>query len=255
MGHRLLKILLIFILVLYFLYLVVAQVPASWAVWAVHRATPDVRLTGISGTLWEGRAAGGTALLGGQFVPLENLRWQVNPWALLTLNACALVEVDIMGQPASGNVCGAPDKVITARDVQISAPMALIGDWAQLQLGGLASLQLQDLRLKGQLVETLQGNFSWRDARWSNGDRWFGLGAYAARLSANEQGGVHAEIFELDGPFKVQLAGDFLPGREPVIKGTVVPSDEAPVPIRDALQFVGEPVEGGGFRVAWPPGT
>lgn len=255
MGSKVIKTTLILLLVLYFLFLVIARVPAAWAVWAVHRATPDVRLTGVSGTLWEGRATGGTAMVNGQFLPLEDVRWKVNPWTLMGLNACAAVELDVLAQPASGTVCGRPGGVITAQDLQLSAPMAIVGNWVQLPLGGLASLQIQELRLQNERVEALQGNLSWRDARWNDGDRWFSLGAFAAKLTANAQGGVHANIFELDGPFDVDLAGDFVPGQEPAIQGTVVPTADAPAPIRDAIQFVGEPLDGGGYRLAWPPGT
>jgi general secretion pathway protein N len=255
MGWRLAKILLVAVLGLYFLFLLLAQAPAAWGVWALHRAVPDVRLTGVSGTIWDGRAVGGTIAAGQKLVPVDDLRWQVNPWALMSLNACATVEAQVVNQPASGAVCAAPGNVIHAHNVQLSAPMALVGDWFNVNVGGLASLQLQELRLKEQSVLELEGNLSWRDARWRDGERSYSLGAFAAKLTENPQGGVHADIFELDGPFKVDLSADFVIGQEPVVQGTVNPSPKAPAPIREAIQFVGEPIEGGGFRLAWPPGT
>lgn len=255
MASKFSKTLVIIALILLFVVLVAARIPARWGVWALHHATPAVRLMGISGTIWEGRAVGGTLIVGNQRVPVENLRWDVNPWTLLGLKVCAHVEAQVMAQPASGDVCGAPGNTFTATNTQVSAPMALMNQWTGLKLAGQASLQLQTLRMQDQRVEEMQGNLSWRDARWNDGERWIPLGAFAAKLSEGSEGGVAAEMFELDGPFKLQLTGNFVVGKEPVIKGVVTPSEQAPAQISEALQFVGEPVEGGGFRVAWPPGT
>ena len=255
MGSKLVKSLLLFALIIYFVFLVVARTPASWGAWAVHKAVPEVWLTGVTGTVWDGRAGGGAVLLGDQALPLENLHWQLKPWSLLSLKLCAEVNLQLMGQPASGIFCGAPGNRLSARNVQLSGPMALASETLVLPLAGLASIQLQNLRMKGERVEALEGNFSWRDARWHNSENWVSLGAFAAKLSANEQGGVQAQIFDLDGPFTVDLTGNYVLHQQPSLTGTVAASPEAPEQIRSALQFVGVPMDDGSFRIAWPPGT
>ncbi len=252
---KLVKSLLLFALLLYFVFLVVARTPATWGAWAVHQAAPNVWLTGVSGTLWDGRASGGAVVVGNQTLALTNVTWNLKPLSLLALKACAEVHGNLLDQPAAGIFCASPGNVLEARDVQLSAPMAVIGAQFNLNIGGQVSTQLQHLRVDDQQIQELAGNISWRDARWNNGERWISLGSYAAKLTPNEQGGVHADIFELDGPFKVNLAGDLVAGREPSLKGTVAASPEAPEQITSALEFVGQPMEDGSFRVAWPPGT
>ncbi len=255
MGSRFVKLLVVLALVAYLIFLIVARTPATWGAWALHRAVPDVWLAGVNGTLWEGNASSGAAMVGDQALPLENLRWQLKPWSLLSLRLCADVQADILGQPASGIFCGAPGDRLIARQVQLNAPMAVVAEALNVPLSGQVSLQLQVLKAKGQRIEELEGNLSWRDARWHNGESWVAVGAFAAKLSPNEQGGVAAQIFDLDGPFTVDLTANLALDQEPQVQGTVAAAPEAPEQIASALQFVGVPQEDGSFRVAWPPGT
>jgi general secretion pathway protein N len=249
------KPLVVLALVAYLIFLVVARTPATWGAWAVHKALPNVWLTGVSGTIWDGRAGNGAAMVGDQALPLENLRWQIQPWSLLSMRICANVNAEILSQPASGVFCGAPGDRLVARNVQLSGPMAVAAEALNIPLSGLTSLQLQTLRVKSQRIEELEGNLSWRDARWHNGESWVALGAFAAKLSPNEQGGVQAQIFDLDGPFTVDLVANLVLNQEPRVQGTVAAAPEAPEQIRSALEFVGVPQDDGSFRIAWPPGT
>lgn len=255
MGSKFTKTLLFIGLILCFLFLVIARVPATWGAWAVHQAAPDVWLTGVSGTLWQGRASGGTVLLGGKAIPVEDLRWRLQPGALLGFRACAEVQARVLDQPASGVFCGTTGEQLIARDVQLNVPMAFVSQWLDPDFAGVASVQLENLRTQGQRVQALQGNLSWPDARWHDGERWVSLGTFAASLQENDNGGIHAEIFDLDGPFKLQLTGDFVLHQEPVIKGHVTASEQAPQQIRELLVFIGEPMDDGSVRIAWPPGS
>lgn len=255
MNSRFVKSLFIVVLIIYLLFLIIARVPASWGAWAAHKAVPQIWLTAVEGTIWHGRAGGGAVALGDQIVPIERLQWKMKPWRLLTLNICAEVDAEMLQQPASGVFCQAPGNVLSARNVDLTAPMGLINQWLTVQLSGLASVQLESLRMKEQRVQSLDGNFSWRDARWHNSERWVPLGAFAADLTGNDKGGLHFKLFDLDGPFKVDLTGDLVLNEEPTLRGTVAPSAQAPSQITQALEFVGEPMDDGSFRIAWPPGT
>jgi general secretion pathway protein N len=254
-GSGFLKTLFILSLVIYFLFLLLARVPATWAAWAVQENVPGVWLTGVSGTLWDGRAKGGTLVVGEQKLPVENLRWQVHPWRLLGLRGCADITAEVMGQPASGTVCGAPGNRVTAENVQLSAPMAIVSKWLGVRLAGPVSMQLREVRAQGERIQALSGNISWRDARWHDGEQWANLGAFAADLSANDQGGIGARIFDLDGPFSLDLIGNFVLHQEPVVQGTIAATDSAPQQLRELLQLLGQPQDDGRYRVAWPPGT
>src|SRR5690606_40851449 len=52
-------------------------------------------------------------------------------------------------------------------------------------------------------VQKLEAQLSWQNARFLAIDNWVNLGSFAARLSENGEGGVRAELFDLEGPIKV----------------------------------------------------
>ena len=54
--ERLAKLVFFIGLLVYFLVTVVARTPAEWGAWVAIKSVPGLSLTGVSGTLWSGRA-------------------------------------------------------------------------------------------------------------------------------------------------------------------------------------------------------
>lgn len=251
--ERLLKILFVIGLVLYFLFMVVARAPAQWGAWAAIQAAPNLALTGVSGTLWQGRAATAQVRVGNEALDLGALSWKLNPWALLAAKLC----LDVDSERVRGYVCRTPSGKNTVRQLLADQlPMQLLNAQLGIQLGGTGSITLAEGRFDDQgRIEQLQGNITWQQARVNVGTGWFALGSYAADISENDNGGVAANITDIEGNFTVQLQGEMTPGEEPRVHGLITPKEGAQQPLVDALSVFTETLDDGSFRVAWPMGS
>lgn len=150
-------------LALYALF-VVATLPAAWAYgWAQSRLGGALSLSGISGTLWEGRAQ--SARLGA--VQLDKLHWQVRPAALLLGRLSTALEFRYQSQPG---------RVVASRrlggrwvlsDVALLLPARDFENLLRLpgsELGGAVDVRLGRLAIEQGRVAAAAGVLSWNRA-------------------------------------------------------------------------------------------
>ncbi len=250
---RALKVVFAVALVFLFLFLVVVRVPAEWGAWAVTQAVPHVKLGGVSGTLWEGRARSAMVVLDGQPLDLGALDWRFKATPLLIMNAC----VDVRSARLTGDVCrGILSGTNTVKQLMLDQlPARLLDRAVGAQLTGSGSLTVQGAEItdKGQIKE-LAGNFSWQGAKVNYGDGWLNLGSYSADLTDNGKGGVKASITDTAGDFEIRLSGEYGLGAEPVLDGTVKPRNTASAMIVNALSLIAEADDSGAYRITWPMG-
>lgn len=247
------KPLFIVFLVLYFIYLVAAKTPAAWAAWSIHSAAPNVWLTGVSGTLWNGVARGSQVDLASSSLPLGELRWTLNPWSLLALSPCIAFETSIAGQLASGEACHSLTGTTRVKDMVVEAPVAVVAELLPMPAAGQFSLQVVSASFDTEKVKHIEGSASWQNARVNPDEGWLSLGSFGATLSAADDGGVKAEIIDLEGPFSMAFDAEWYPLSESwTLRGTVTPKDNAPDLVVQALQVVGEEVESGTYEIIWP---
>ncbi len=190
---------------LLWLAFVVARIPATWGAWLITNSG-EVGLSGVSGTLWQGRAGMASIHIDGQNYSLGELTWQLRPLSLLRLNPCARITTDLERQQIDGTACASAGGRLTLRDTRINAPATLVqGIAPNTRLDGQLSAHINQLQLREQRLQALDGNLSWTNARLHNGQNWLTLGSFAAELSPTEEGHILANIFSLDGP--IDLAG------------------------------------------------
>lgn len=249
-----LKTLFIFSAALYCLILILVQTPAAWGAWFIHQVSPNVWLTGVSGTLWSGRAANAQMQIEQQSIPLGVFEWRIQPWSLLLLKPCTYFTSGIAQQSARGVVCSRLNGAIEGRDLQVEAPLATANAWLPIKVSGQASIQLRKVLIHQQQIKRLEGDISWSNASWNNSKTWVSLGAFAARLASpkNSDSGPTAEIFDLAGPLKIALNAELKPNREWVVSGEITPGPQAPSEIKQALEIAGEARENGAYYIAWP---
>ncbi len=250
---RALKVVFAVALVILFVFLVIARIPAEWGAWAVTRTVPNVKLGGVSGTLWEGRARSAMVVLDGQPLDLGVLDWNFKAMPLVILNAC----VDVRSVRLSGDVChGVLSGTNTVEQLMLDQlPARLLDRSVGAQLTGTGSLTVQQAEItdEGQ-VRKLAGNFSWQGAKVNYGDGWLNLGSYSADLTDNGKGGVRAIITDTSGDFEISLNGEYGLGAEPVLDGTVKPRNTASAMIVNALSLIAEADDSGSYRITWPMG-
>lgn len=239
-------------LLLYFCYVVLANIPAQWLTSNVVKAAPGISLGGITGTVWSGRAGAATVYVPNQYIDLGGVRWQVNVPALLTLRLC----LDLDSQLFRGNVCRGLSGKNTIKQLMVDEfPMSTVGSMIGVELGGSGAVTINKVVVDDKgTVDELEGHATWMRARGNGGGGWFPLGSFAADLSANGRGGIAADIKDVDGEFELNLAGEVGVGDTARLNGTIKPRPEAPQPLIDALMVFTEALDDGSYKVTWPIG-
>lgn len=250
--ERLAKLLFVILLLVYFVIVVALRTPAQWGAWAAVQSVPNLTLTGVSGSLWSGKAATAQVRVGSDVLDLGTVSWSLDGLSLLALKVC----LDIDSQNARGQVCRSLTGKNTVRQAVVDQlPVKLLNPMVGAQLGGAGSVTIQQGRFTDDgRIERLEGNVTWQNARVNVGTGWFALGSYAADIKNNENGGIAGNVFDIDGDFTVQLQGEYTPGQQPQLNGTVRPKEGAERPLVDALSIFTETLEDGSFRVTWPMG-
>lgn len=248
---RFFKLVFFIVLVFLFLGLVIARTPAEWGAWAVHRAAPQVVLSGVTGTLWSGRAASAQVIIEDQLLDLGTLEWTLRKLPLLASRACMQLESFRL----NGDVChGIFSGNTTLRQLTLDdIPASLLDKHVYAQMAGSSRLTLQKAVIdERHQVRELDGNLVWQGARVNYGEGWLNMGSYVAEFTENGNGGIRVQFTDTEGDFEVSLTGDYTPGRDPTMHGYVKPRASAAAMIVNALSFMAEADESGAYRLSWP---
>ncbi len=230
------------------LVMVLTAVPASWGAWLLQAAAP-LQIGQVSGSFWSGRAASAALELEGEVLPLGTLQWRLRPLSLLWLQPCVDFKTALQRQQFSGRGCAGPTGW-RLDDGEFSGAAALAGLWSRdLEIDGDISVQIQSARGGAGGVDAIDGNANWRGARFQYGGNWMNLGSYAAKLKQDGNGGVDAEVFDLDGPIELRMLVNLKQNLS--FSGTIKPRDGAPALLSQALPLVGERNGDGGYQVSW----
>jgi len=218
-------------------------------------APPTVQLAGIEGTLWSGRAAGGSAAE----LALRDVRWRVHAWPLLL----GRVAADLRAQLDDGFVSAhvqATRRRVQLSDVQVSTslptlrnvlPVAgmrgtvsfkngaldldLVRGWPTKLVGELTLAQLEAPPLiagpRGKLVP---------------------LGNYAVRF-VDGTDGIKAILNDTGGPLEVSGTLTLDAERAFLLDALIKPRAEAPRELVDGVKAMTEdPDAEGRYRLKWP---
>ncbi len=234
------------------LLLVAKDIPAKVAGDFLSQRISGLMLKGVAGTFWQGRAGSARYVWQGNVYALGELRWNIEPLSLFSLNPCAKVSTSLGKQQTSGKVCVDWQGTIDISDANISGPAALAELWLPIQVAGSLSAQVVELQLQENQLSSLQANVSWQDARFHNSHDWLALGSYAARLQEDGQGGVKADVFDLQGPLKIKLKASLPRNASPSTTGTLRLLEGAPPEIGQVLTAFGFTQSGGEYQLNWP---
>jgi general secretion pathway protein N len=199
-------------------------------------APPDVQLSGITGTVWRGRAAEGSA--GGFY--LGELQWRFRPWSLLVGKAAfSLTANPVSGSLEAGVAVGAGgslslsslDAEVPLRSLDKVLPVRGIEGSLAVRF---ASLVLEDgvpVEAEGTVVLS---NLVVRAVSQAP------LGDYRAVFQTGD-GGIGGRLEEVSGV--VDIAGTLLLRRDRSysITGQVGVKEGAPPAIAQQLQYLGSP--------------
>ena len=253
MTARLLKILIVAFLVLYFLFLVISRTPATVGASLVHSAVPNLWFTGVTGTLWNGRASGAQIDIGNSALPLGEVRWQLSPLSLLLLSPCVSFSTEYPGQSAEGRLCQSVGGKTRIKDTSVDGSVAILSELIpDASIGGRGSLQVAEGEFSGVTIHKLSAQLSWQQASVNVMDRWLNFGSYAAKISENQDGGIQAKVFDIKGPYKIDFDANWFANGGWKTEGTVIPGPGADPDVQQGLQVLGEEIEQNKYKIIWP---
>jgi general secretion pathway protein N len=188
--------------VMLFLVFVLSSIPAIWGAWVLTRGT-GLAMSGVTGSVWNGKASLASLQLNGQEHSLGQLSWKLNPFSLVS--RCAQVTTKLPMQQFDGEVCAGSNGEVEVHDADLSVPASLLQSKVPVPIQGQLSSHIETMQLRGNVLQKLNGKFTWNNARVNTGANWLDIGSYAAELSDNGNNGISAKLFQLSGPVEVDL--------------------------------------------------
>ncbi|WP_445946898.1 type II secretion system protein N [Shewanella sp.] len=232
---------------LYLIFLVV-YLPTKWLV-SIAPLPANVSLSGVTGSVWNGQID--LVQIGPR--QIEQLKWQLSPWALLLGQA----NVDInLGNRATA-VSGKADvswslSGVKVQGLRFDAPNSFLIAGARLPFGtqiqGEVSLMVADFIQGKPWCEQLSGKLFLNHADMKNQFGEYPLGNMALALICQD-GQVAVSMTEADN--KLGISGLILLGADNSIKVTakVKATDGQPQDMRNSLAYLGKPDSQGYYPV------
>jgi general secretion pathway protein N len=235
---RIFRNLILFLVVLFVIAAVVAATcPAEYAYRLVADRLGVVRLTGISGSIWDGHATG-TQVFGQE---LGTLGWRLQAAPLLSREVMAHIDLSGGEVTATGLVDRTSDGTISVRDATFHMPASMAApalDIPALQLVGNIDGTLTQAQLRGVGVTDASGNLRWNNAAVA-GAAQAQLGDLEATFSSTPDGGIAGVAHDLGGP--LQLAGTFKVAMDSFDVDANLSARDGNAQVTEALRYIGEP--------------
>lgn len=192
---------------------VLGMVPASWVYSQVLQSRlGGVALYGVQGTVWQGSAT----LLTSRSAQLQNLHWDLHPWALLWGRMEAALHFDYQASPEKMVVGRSVTGNWYLHDAVLELPAQRLAPLLRMpgaELGGNLALQLSSLTMKKGRVTAADGMMTWEKAALRK-PLEVELGSFAINLETAADGVSGALIdrggaVQAQGLFKLQADGHY----------------------------------------------
>ena len=204
----------------------------------------NLRLSGLSGTVFDGRAARALVRTPAGFLHLGSVSWDVDPWSVLTLKPSLDLRMAWGAQRAELSL-QSKRNTTTLRDVDASIDAKLLRTLAPLAVEGRIGLQLAYLRLDGFSPMEADGRLVWQSAVWRSSSREHPLGSYVAQIQSPDDQVLAATIDTLSGPVAA-VGFARLTGSRYDLDLTISGRDRALAPeVERALRLFASPEEDG----------
>jgi general secretion pathway protein N len=190
--------------VIVWLYVVISNLPAIWGAYVLTRSG-DLAMSGVSGTLWSGRASLVSVKIKGADHSLGQLTWRLNVLSIFTLKPCALITTQMDNQQFDGTVCSRGKTGVSVKNANASFPAVLVQPLLPLAIDGQLALTLEKLEIENSQLIGVRGKASWMNAKIYNGSNWMALGGLGADLVDDGKKGLTAHIMDVSSPLHLDL--------------------------------------------------
>ena len=206
--------------VIVWVYVVVSNFPAVWAAYAFTRGG-DLAMSGVTGTVWNGRASLASIKIKGVDHAVGQLTWKLSALSLFTLKPCAQITTQMDNQDFDGYVCYRGKNGISLNKTTANFPAVIVQPMLPLAIDGHLSLTMENLVVENGQFKKIQGKTSWMNARIYNGTNWMSLGNVGADLVDDGKNGLSAHIMDAGGPVRLDLVTNLPYPSGGSVKGSV----------------------------------
>lgn len=208
---------------------------------AYHLFAPEqLRLSAISGTLWNGRAAEGQAAS----MYLQNLEWSFRPLALFTGKLAFDTSLDPAGGFLETRVALGLGGRVMFNDLEGAIPIAALqGLLPAPGIGGNARLQFSELTIDDGLPIAADGTLDVIGLS-VRGLSPTPVGDFRAELSTTDEG-ISGSVEDLAGMLDIAGALRVANDRSVSLIGLVAPTPSTPQTLTNQLRFLGSANERG----------
>lgn len=227
-------------LVLLLLVTLIATAPARLV--GLVLPADQVLMQGLTGTLWQGRAARCLVQVPGGYLHLGNVSWSLSPLSLLVLAPRLTLQSQWGVQGIAGQVTLRGERDLELADVDAFLPAELLRQFLPVELSGTLSLQARSLHISDGLPVAAEGRLVWQEAGWRAGPSLRPLGSYALDFGQLPGEALVGQVITLSG--EVQAEGSVeLDGRGYVVDVVLAGPGLADPQLAQALQLVATPRE------------
>ena len=219
-----------------FLLLALITLPASVVLSLVH--PPGVTLSGVSGTLWKGRAQ---AVRSGA-LHIGSVEWNLDILRLFTGAVGADVKVTRSDGFAQASIASGPGAAVTLRGLNASLPMGALpanvapGGWT-----GTLTLKFAELTLDNSWPVAANGTAEVADLV-GPANRPAALGGYKVIFEgAAAADGLTGALSDTGGPLAVNGAVQLKKDRSYLVNGMIATRPGAPGDMTRTLEILGAP--------------
>lgn len=189
-----------------YLLFTLSMVPASKVLSLANSISPlPVKIYGVSGNLWNGRAQ--QVVAPGQ-PAIDNLQWSINPLGLLLVRIDTNFNASIKNQNITGKLSVNALGQLQGSDIRARIDGAVMQQLLRLpmgELGGVFNFNVNSVELQQAALPILDASLSWKNARLTLMDT-VNLGNIDLLISPQDDGRMLASISNKQGD--LQLSGD-----------------------------------------------
>lgn len=215
--------------------------PAERAFALLAEQAPKVRVAGLSGTAWSGKAD----VLQVEGRNLEKLQWQLKPWSVLFGQLELDVRLDGADVAGQASIALKSDGAIRLTDVDLRLSAAEMSKQFEVpvDLGGQFNVQLQSAELMGQKLQSAEGVIRWQQAALISPFEQ-PLGEFVAQLST-EADVIKAQIKDEGGPLQLDGVAKLTPDGDYDFNGSVSVRDAQQTLLVQGVRAMGRPGKDG----------
>lgn len=189
-----------------YLLFTLSMVPASKVLGLANSISPlPVKVYGVSGNLWNGRAQ--QVIAPGQPV-IDNLHWSINPLGIFLARLSAEFNASVKNQNITGNLSINALGRLQGSDIRARIDAAVMQQLLRLPLGeleGVFNFNVHSIELNQTALPLLDASMNWQKARLTLMDT-VDLGHIDLQITPNDDGSLLASISNKEGDLR--LSGD-----------------------------------------------